>query len=61
MRNSCEPCIVDKCPCQSGTERQKVGVFAYIYALAATERADDVVEEEASNNVGGQSLKIIKR
>jgi len=35
MQNRSEPCIWDKNPCQSGTDRQKGGVFVYICALAA--------------------------
>jgi len=38
MQNRSEPCIWDKYPRQSGTDRQKGGVFAYIYALYASER-----------------------
>ena len=30
MQNRSEPCICDKYPCQSGTDRQKGEVFAYI-------------------------------
>ena len=38
MQNRSEPCIWDKYPCQSGTDRQKGGVFAYICALCASGR-----------------------
>jgi len=49
MQNRSEPCIWDKYPYQSGTDRQKGGVFAYVYALhasGATMRLADIETEK---------------
>ena len=54
MQNRSEPCIWDKYPCQSGTDRQKGGVFAYFCELSATRgqcAVDKQVRQKKENNL----------
>ena len=58
MQNRSEPCIWDKYPCQSGTDRQKGGRVTHILELAVMRRERCRKGSRTENGVQSDNVAI---